>query len=350
MILSTALFCVTFFVSIVAVPVRRAVNPNLVVRFGIEPNTNPTGTGDCDGVKGIKIPCSCPPAFDEYVAALSQNVDAGHDVYNPGVPAPFPTDTSLSSQITRLQTQLSTLQNLHGPGVGCPAAATTWSFQLADLIAANSQPATAQDAPTSAAAPPTDMIPNPSLAAQNSSSPTVPAPSPTDAAPPGHVVTPAAATVAPSSNNSTLVPAELVVPFGVQRNTNPTGTGDCDGLNGIKIPCSCPPTEQEYLTSLSMNVANGHDVNNPTVCPGAFPDRQFREISDRETTDAVVDAAGKQKPVWGSAFSNIPPEPSRTGSWMSGSFDDVEFAVGEAHCAAVVVFLCCDAGRSLLQI
>jgi hypothetical protein len=65
--------------------------------------------------------------------SLSANVAAGHDVHNPAVAAPFPTDNSKASQITRLQTSISSLQNLFGPGVGCPAASTTFSAQLKAL-------------------------------------------------------------------------------------------------------------------------------------------------------------------------------------------------------------------------
>jgi hypothetical protein len=60
-------------------------------------------------------------------------VAAGHDINNPGVPAPFPTDNSVASQITRLQTSITTLQNLRGPGVGCPASATTFLAQIKAL-------------------------------------------------------------------------------------------------------------------------------------------------------------------------------------------------------------------------
>lgn len=44
------------------------------------------GTGDCDGaVNGangqpVKVPCSCPPPQDTYIAALTTNVQAGKAV------------------------------------------------------------------------------------------------------------------------------------------------------------------------------------------------------------------------------------------------------------------------------
>jgi hypothetical protein len=48
---------------------------------------------------------------------------------NPSVAAPFPTDNSPQSKVTRIQTTIAALQNLNGPGVGCPAASTTFSVR-----------------------------------------------------------------------------------------------------------------------------------------------------------------------------------------------------------------------------
>jgi hypothetical protein len=52
-------------------------------------------------------------------------VAAGHAVNNPSVAVTFPTDDSNASKAARNQASLVTLQNLNGPGVGCPAASTT---------------------------------------------------------------------------------------------------------------------------------------------------------------------------------------------------------------------------------
>jgi len=212
--------------------VRRDVDPNQVPQFGVTPNTNPTGTGDCDGITRpdgsvVKIPCFCPPDRASFIASLNANVAAGHVVNNPGVAVSFPSDGSKDSQLARLQTAIVTLQNLRGPGVGCPAASTTFLAQQAAVQAGTAPP------PPPAAPPPA-------------------APAPPPAAPP------APATVA--GINVALVPD-----FGIAAGQNPTGTGDCSGLNGIKIPCSCPPDRNDFITKLAANAAAGHATNNPGV-------------------------------------------------------------------------------------
>ncbi|KAJ7043663.1 hypothetical protein C8F04DRAFT_1207499 [Mycena alexandri] len=204
---TTTLVSAVLAVSVSAFPVqKRGVDPNLVPQFGIVAGTNPTGTGDCDGVNGIKIPCTCPPDRNSFIQSLSADVAAGHNVNNPTVLSPFPTDGSTASQITRIQTSITALQNLFGPGVGCPASATTFLAQIAAL----------QNAPAGGVDP------------------------------------------------------NLVPQFGVSPGVNPTGTGDCDGINGIKIPCSCPPDRNAFIASLSANVAAGHDIHNPGVA-APFP-------------------------------------------------------------------------------
>jgi hypothetical protein len=220
-------------VSVSSIPVRRDVDPNLVPDFGHQAGLNPTGTGDCDGAvndasgKPIKIPCACPPPRDQFIASLNANVGAGHAVNNPSVPVSFPTDNSQGSQIARIQASLVTLQNLNGPGVGCPASSTTLLAQ--------------QKAIQDGTAPP----------------PPAPAPPPPAPAPPPP---PAPAPAGPGGFDDGLVPD-----LGIQAGTNPTGTGDCDGVNGIKIPCSCPPDRGTLLQQLHANVAAGHAINNPGV-------------------------------------------------------------------------------------
>jgi hypothetical protein len=266
---STLVF-VALAISVSALPVqKRGVDPNLVPQFGVNPGTNPTGTGDCDGINGIKIPCSCPPSRDSFIASLSANVAAGHDINNPGIAAPFPTDDSIASQITRVQTSISSLQNLFGPGKGCPAASTTFSAQLSALQNGTPPPAAAPAPPPPAPAPP------------------APAPAPA----------PAAGGVDPN----------LVPEFGVTAGTNPTGTGDCDGINGIKIPCSCPPSRDSFIASLSANVAAGHDINNPGV-PAPFPtdDSTGAKIARLQTSISSLQnlfGPGKGCPAASTTFS-----------------------------------------------
>ncbi|KAF9040820.1 hypothetical protein BJ165DRAFT_1492422 [Panaeolus papilionaceus] len=214
---------------------KRAVDPSLVPQFGIEPGQNPTGTGDCDGVNGIKIPCSCPPNRDDFINSLNANVDAGHAVNNPSVPVSFPADDSKASQLTRMQAALVTLQNLNGPGVGCPAASTTFLAQQQAI----------QNGPDTPAPPPTERAPQNNGGGDN-------------------------------GGNGGGVDPNLVPQFGIEAGQNPTGTGDCDGVNGIKIPCTCPPDRGAFIQSLNANVAAGHAVNNPSVAV-SFPTDDSKE-------------------------------------------------------------------------
>lgn len=266
-------FTSAFISSVVAATVvsalpfqRRGVDPNLVPQFGIVAGTNPTGTGDCDGVNGIKIPCSCPPDRNAFIAQLSNDVAAGHHLNNPAVPAPFPTDNSVGSQIVRLQTSITMFQNLRGPGVGCPSVASTFTQQIQALQAGGAPP------------PP-------------------PPPPPAQAPPP-----PPPAPAAPAGFNAALVPD-----FGVSPGQNPTGTGDCDGINGIKIPCSCPPDRNAFIASVAANVAAGHDINNPGV-PAPFPtdDSAGAKIARLQTSISSLQnlfGPGKGCPAASTTFS-----------------------------------------------
>lgn len=225
---ATSLIVAIIAAAVSARPVRRDVDPALVPEFGLQSGLNPTGTGDCDGINGIKIPCSCPPDRAEFLRQLNANVVAGRAINNPGVAVSFPTDNSKQSKLARLNAATVTLQNLRGPGVGCPQAATTFGAQR-----------TAIENGTDAPAPPAPAPPPPAP----------PAPAP------------------PANNPSNVggVDPALVPEFGVQAGANPTGTGDCDGINGIKIPCSCPPDRASFIQSLNANVAAGKAVNNPAV-------------------------------------------------------------------------------------
>ncbi|TFK83926.1 hypothetical protein K466DRAFT_497514 [Polyporus arcularius HHB13444] len=106
---------------------KRGVDPALVPDFGVQRGANPNGSGSCTGINGILIPCSCPPDRGDFINALNANVAAGHAINNPPIATPFPTGNSKPEQQARIATLLSTLQNLHGPGVGCPAVSTVYA-------------------------------------------------------------------------------------------------------------------------------------------------------------------------------------------------------------------------------
>jgi len=245
--IASAIVVSAFIASVSAAPLRltrRAVDPALVPDLGVKAGQNPTGTGDCDGIPNaqgvpIKIPCACPPDRQAFIDSLNANVAKGVVVNNPSVPISFPTDDSKASKLARINAAAVTLQNLRGPGVGCPVVSTTLQAQAAAIQAGN-------DAPAPSPAPKPAPAPEPA---------TAPAPAPSPAA-------------------GGLDPA-LVPDLGHQSGLNPTGTGDCDGIPNaqgvpIKIPCACPPDRASFISALSANVDKGAVVNNPNV-PFSFP-------------------------------------------------------------------------------
>jgi len=221
-----------FVISVSSVPVRRDVPTSLIPSFGVTAGVNPDGTGNCDGIDGsngqpILIPCSCPPDLATFTADLNANVAAGHATNNPSIAVSFPTDSSQQSAEARIEAAIVTLQNLNGPGVGCPAASTTFSAQLAAAQAGRAAPASVAPAP----------------------------------------VTSVAATTAAATGG---VDVSLVPEFGVTAGQDPTGTGNCLGINNIEIPCSCPPDRDTFIADLNANVAAGHATNNPSIAV-SFP-------------------------------------------------------------------------------
>ncbi|KAI0327087.1 hypothetical protein GY45DRAFT_1328121 [Cubamyces sp. BRFM 1775] len=242
---STAvLSAVAIAVSVSSAPLaRRDVNPDLVPQFGVQAGVNPDGTGNCDGILGangqpILIPCACPPPRDQFIQLLNQNVAAGFVVNNPSVGISFPEDNSVASALTRLNAATVTLQNIHGPGVGCPQAATTFGAQAQALQ-------NGQD-PNSVV---NKGVPTPNGGNNAAAAPAAAAP-------------PAAASPAPAAGG---VDPSLVPDFGVVAGTDPDGTGNCKGINNINIPCSCPPPRDQFIASLNANVAAGHAIKNPSV-------------------------------------------------------------------------------------
>ncbi|KAH9925716.1 hypothetical protein B0H21DRAFT_142301 [Amylocystis lapponica] len=245
----------------------RDVDPSLIPEFGVQPGVNPDGTGNCDGVNGangqpIKIPCACPPDRNQFIADLNANLAAGHVVNNTAVGISFPLDGSTASQLARIEAATVTLQNLEGPGKGCPQAATTFGKQAAAIQAgtASSSPAASSPAASSPVASSPAASSNVAVASGTATSPAVSAPS--------------ASSTATGSSSGGVDPA-LVPQFGVTAGTNPDGTGNCDGVNGangqpIKIPCACPPDRDLFIQDLNANLAAGHVVNN-TVVGISFP-------------------------------------------------------------------------------
>ncbi|KAI9431001.1 hypothetical protein H4582DRAFT_1823246 [Lactarius indigo] len=247
--LSNTVPLVVLAVTVSSIPIsRRDVNEALIPQFGFQSGVNPTGTGDCDGaVKGangqpIKIPCACPPDRQTFVQELNKNVAAGHVINNPSVGISFPEDNSKGSQLARINAASVTLQNLNGPGKGCPVVSTTFQAQAAAINAGTP--------------PPPAVKPSPS-----------PSSSPSPAASPKPAASPAPASGAPSAAQIEAV----APPLGFTAGKNPTGSGDCDGaVNGadgkpIKVPCSCPPDQATFNQHLVGDVLAGHAVNNPSV-------------------------------------------------------------------------------------
>lgn len=241
--LSNIVLLAVLAVTVSSIPIsRRDVNEALIPQFGFQSGVNPTGTGDCDGAvngadgKPIKIPCACPPDRQTFVQELNKNVAAGHAINNPSVSISFPEDNSKASQLGRINAASVTLQNLNGPGKGCPVVSTTFQAQAAAINAGT--------------APPPPVTPSPSPASS---------PSP-----------PAVAPSTPGAPSAAQIEA-LAPPLGFTAGKNPTGTGDCDGaVNGangkpIKVPCSCPPDQATFNQHLVGDVLAGHAVNNPSV-------------------------------------------------------------------------------------
>jgi len=226
-----------------------AIITSLAPPLGFQSGLNPTGTGDCDGAvndtngQPIKIPCTCPPPQDEYINQLVANVQAGHVLNNPTVLVSYPADDSASSRSARLNAAAVTIQNLNGSGKGCPIVSTTFKAQQQAI-----------DGDDSGTSVPTSSTGAGSPAASPSTSSTGDATSPT-----------------PSSTSDEATIRSLAPSLGFQSGLNPTGTGDCDGaVNGangqpVKIPCTCPPPQEEYLSQLVANVQAGHALENPTV-------------------------------------------------------------------------------------
>lgn len=92
--------------------------------------------------------------------------------------------------------------------------------------------------------------------------------------------TPAPAAAAPATGNVAAttggVDPALVPPFGIVAGTDPDGHGNCVGANGVLIPCSCPPPEDQFLQVSSVLLPPysflGFLLPTPTLRPSpSFP-------------------------------------------------------------------------------
>ena len=135
---------------------------------------------------------------------LVGDVLAQHAVNNPSVKVSFPLDNSKASQLARLTAASVTLQNLFGPGKGCPVVSTTFQAQAAAINAGTAPP------------PPTVPSPSPAPSPKPTSSQTpLPTPSPSSAFAP--IPTPSSGT--PSAAQI----AALAPQLGFTAGKNPTG-------------------------------------------------------------------------------------------------------------------------------
>jgi hypothetical protein len=245
--------------SVVSLPYKRDVPTNVVpdiqVQVGIK---DPAGSANCVGINGGLIPCQCPPDEQTFLTQLNANVVAGHAVNNPSVSLSFPTDSSPQSQITRLEAGIVTFQNMNGPGVGCPATSSTFSFQQQALQA--------QISGQAAPAPPT--LPQGGVGSVSEGVEAAAVSGGSSAPPAVAAVAPPAASSAPaSSGTSTLSQLDSLTPqFDVTPGVpDPAGSASCVGINNILIPCTCPPDRNTFLQSLQSDIDAGHAVNNPSV-------------------------------------------------------------------------------------
>jgi hypothetical protein len=109
----------------------------LAPELGAVPNQEPIGA-EClgpvqpDGQKK-RIPCACPPTRDAFIGALFRDVSLGHAANNPSVQVSFPTGDSVQDKKARITAGTIALQNLNGPGQGCPNVSTTFAAQSAAL-------------------------------------------------------------------------------------------------------------------------------------------------------------------------------------------------------------------------
>ncbi|KAG2348586.1 hypothetical protein BDR05DRAFT_1056440 [Suillus weaverae] len=329
MLFVDVIFTIILAGSVAAIPFRvlppqskRDVNPALVPSFGWQSGVNPDGTGNCDGAvngtngKPILVPCQCPPNSTFFLANLNKNVAAGFVTTNPTVKLSFPTDNSTASQLARLNAAAVTLQNLEGPGVGCPISSTTFSAQGKAIGAETSTNGSSSTTPPSmstvaSSTPISSSVVSAMSTAASTTSAGCGVPTSTS-------VTSTAVPTGITSTNTSVSPtddqiATLAPPLGWQAGINPDGTGNCDGaVNGTNgkpklIPCQCPPDQTHYIANLTANIRAGHVVLNPTVQLTFPTDNSTASQNARLNAAAVtiqnLNGAGKGCPIVATTFS-----------------------------------------------
>lgn len=228
--------------------VTDALTPQFELKSGIKATD---GKENCLGIilngKQLIIPCECPPNREAFLKKLQENVDAGSVLGR--VPVRYQTGDSLEDKLARIDAATATLQSFSGQfGIGCPAASTTFVKQRQALQPI--QPVPVIEVPPEVQDNGAAISPSPNPEAGNS---TTPSTSDTN---------PAESTSAAGALDESLVPE-----FGVQQGTNPTGTGDCDGVNGKKIPCFCPPNRSDFIRVLGNFVKEGNVFGTPISFP-----------------------------------------------------------------------------------
>ena len=156
---------------------------------------------------------------------MTRDAQLGHAFNNPSVKVNFPLGNSVQDQKDRITASIIALQNLNGPGKGCPGVSTTLSLQSAALDQGKAVPAPspapppASSAAPSSAPPAAASSPPAKVAVVSASTQSAPASSP---APP-----------APSANNNGNasvngitrdIVAKLAPDLGSQPNNNPNST------------------------------------------------------------------------------------------------------------------------------
>lgn len=114
-----------------SIPTKRSINLDEIVPFGITPGQNQV-SGTCEGYKGARISCTCPPRFTDFVENLNKNVI-------PTGPDPqlgWSTEPGHRGAALRLQEQIDTLIYMTNSfGERCTVDSTNW----ADLLQAHKE-------------------------------------------------------------------------------------------------------------------------------------------------------------------------------------------------------------------